>query len=177
MTNKYLEKASGLFSSAAKFGKDLTGKTVKDATTALKTNKTSSFLELNKGLKNAHADQRAARGTAKRAVAGAVGGMAAHGLANSLREKKAEDSNKYLDKVAGLSIGGFGKRIAVGATLGGASGAIAGGKDNRLKGAIAGAAAGGVAGSMFGRSMSRNAVGKTPGAHLLPKPSKPLAIR
>jgi outer membrane lipoprotein SlyB len=62
-------------------------------------------------------------------------------------------SNKYLEKIAGMSLGPIGRNAVRGAAIGSVSGAIVGGKDNRIKGALAGAAAGGVAGSVFGRAM------------------------
>lgn len=74
--------------------------------------------------------------------------------ASALKDKKKKMSNKYLEKIAGLSLGGFGRKVAAGAAIGGVSGAVIGGPDNRIKGALAGATAGGIAGSVFGRATS-----------------------
>ncbi len=151
MTNKYLEKASGILSSVKKFGGDLTGKNVRDATKAFKNDKTKSFLELNRDLKSAVKDKAEATNKAKRSAAGAAGGAAAVAVSSKVREKTASD-NKYLEKIAGFPGGILGKRVATGAAFGGVSGAVIAGKDNRIKGALAGATAGGVIGSIFGRT-------------------------
>lgn len=150
MANVYLEKISGLLSAAKKLGGDLTGANVRNATKAFKTDKTKSFLELSKGLKDAVKDNVDVTGKAQRAAAGAAGGIAVAGVSQAVREKKASD-NKYLEKIAGFPVGAFGKKVVAGAAVGGVTGAVVGGKDNRIKGALAGAAAGGIAGSVFGR--------------------------
>lgn len=198
--NKILSKIT---SAAGKFGKNLTGETVRETKSAAglhksmnatqagskashethnaefkKTNRFSMFSSKahsnNLDRQNSHgageqgmkdsatsavphksdADVAKAvrdRNSARAQVGGAVAG-AALGKAIKNREKKASADNKYLEKIAGMSLGPFGKRVAVGAALGGAAGAVIGGKDNRVKGALAGATAGGVAGSIFGRA-------------------------
>jgi hypothetical protein len=153
MTNKYLEKTAGILSAAKKVVGDVTGANVRNAAKAMKTSKTKSYIELDRDLKAAAATHGKVRkiggAAAAGAAAGAVGGAAGEGI-KKMREKSASD-NVYLEKIAKFPTGAFGKKVIAGAAVGGLTGAVVAGKDDRIKGALGGAAAGGIAGSVFGR--------------------------
>ncbi len=95
------------------------------------------------------------------------GGIKGHhdGRLNSIRNQIREGrlanvTDTGHKKAAGLLDSGV-KRMAAGATVGGALGAVSAPKDNKISGAFAGAAAGGAVGALMGKVNKKVSFGKS----------------